>query len=711
MNDMNNSTDPSAGGGGDDENVVNWVALVVSLVALLGTVAQVLQQYYSSAAGYSNCGESVMGKWHESKQRKFRPAELRFEVLFETPVFFVCPRSNDKGPIPDTPIHFVDGTPKSLDETRALLAKEEAATLRQKVVGKAIHTADNERASWVTMLSHLQTMEKESYEWQQTHSKTGSPHSQPLAGSEQHTLVVALQAKRRSWDTMPSGVKKPYATTTMCHLLEIAAMMGIYWKEFDRSRERYRAEGNGYLLSGVHVPELGPTFTLYLTGQSRFEENRVIPVDEVKELCCGYVSTLFHESNIKNRRRIEFPNGEANDLQFLQLGSIDEIAETMVSIECNTDTAKYFRSADAKHTHLFPGSSIAPERWFSFRPALTRAVPFELMGMLGKTLHIRNTAFRMLPNPTPYHWDKNFFNLRKLVKEYGKKINDSEIDLPTEHEQIRQLILDTDTLVDALGRDRKSGTPGYFIPLLNTLHDMLDGCDAFLRHSDRKRDLVRMVVREHFQEVMKLINDRSDVDSDDRGMASSEKGLRAEHFDELTAASPELRQEVFMELYFFKVLDQVRERAVVSYTRQRTTRYAPSIMHSREGSINIKFDDDDGEPLRESPPSHHVHSPTVSLSPTSPSSLHAPFPSAPPPFLQAQASSGPSIHVEPPPGHGHHKPNEFDPTTMLDAEAAAIWCTLVFRMLCWLLLHDFNKKDVQMAKSELLGSRLPVYIT
>ena len=43
-------------------------------------------------------------------------------------------------------------------------------------------------------------------------------------------------------------------------------------------------------------------------------------------------------------------------------------------------------------------------------------------------------------------------------------------------------------------------------------------------------------------------------------------------------------------------------------------------------------------------------------------------------------------------------------------EVNDVWCTLVFRMLCWLLLHDFHKKDVQISKSELFGSRQPVYI-
>jgi hypothetical protein len=352
---MDNSTSTNNNGnGGNDEGIVNWVALVVSLVALLGTIAQVLQQYIASATGYSNCDETVMGKWHESKKRKFRATELRFEVQFETPVIFVCPATNDKGPIKDKPIHFVDGSNESLKNTRALLRKEEQEAQRQTLQDSGVHTADNERASWVMLLSELQSMEKESQEWQREQYNRGPPQSFKPVEFRSHTLAVAIQAKKRSWDTMPSGVKKPYATTAMCHLLEIAAMMGIYWKEFDRSRDRYRAEGNGYILTGTNLPELGVTFTLQICGKSRFQENRLIPVDEVKEMCCGFVSTLFQEDD-KDRRRIEFPNEDPKDLSFLQLASMDEIAETMVLIECNTDTANYFRSANTKHGHLFPG--------------------------------------------------------------------------------------------------------------------------------------------------------------------------------------------------------------------------------------------------------------------------------------------------------------------------------------------------------------------
>lgn len=240
--------------------------------------------------------------------------------------------------------------------------------------------------------------------------------------------------------------------------------------------------------------------------------------------------------------------------------------------------------------------------------------------MLGKTLHIRDSAFRMLPNPIPYHWDKNFFNIKGLATEYQKRISDSDADLP-QVPQIEKLRDDADTVVRALQADKKSMTPGYSIPLLNTLHDVLDGCDEFLREGDR--NLVRMVVREHFQEVLKMINDNSGADGD--GDAE-----RAVHFDDLTAASPKERQEVFMDLYFFKVLNQVRERAVMSYRARR-----------------VRF----------------------------------PLPD-----------------------------NGDDATISLEPQASAIWCTLVLRMVCWLLLHDFDQQDVQIPKSELLGSRLPVYI-
>lgn len=246
--------------------------------------------------------------------------------------------------------------------------------------------------------------------------------------------------------------------------------------------------------------------------------------------------------------------------------------------------------------------------------------------MMGKTLHIRNSAFRMLPNPTPFQWNKDAFDVYQLVMEFGKNITDSHLDL-LRVPQVSRLAEDTDTLVQALAQDVGTMTPGYSMPLLNTLHDVLDGCDSFITGSDR--DLVQPVIREHFQEVLRLINEEGRIAN--RGERSVRR--RAEHISELTAASPEERQEVFMDLYFGKVYGKVKERAVASYKRRK---------------------------------------------------------------LAGQcAQPAPAQDTQPP-----------DP----ESDASAIWCTFVLRMMCWLLLHDFDKRDIQVPKSELLGSRIPVYI-
>lgn len=400
---------------GSSDDKVETAALVISLVALIGTFLQVLQQYFASAAGYSNCQKSLTGGWLYTLRRKFRPNELRFEVLYKAPVIFVCRPDNKRGPVQHEPLRFLKGNDYSKwkawiwtqDEEEEPEAKEEQGLIlktwktwlrdkvRQFLRSKAIAwlwirqgqqqankqpqhhinrvlTADNEEATWLKLLRQINDMEKASTAWvskyhrqavRNHHEKKEMDHvddiheydkdadADPptvLPGPKQHTLVVALQPKPHSWDNMPASVKKPYAITTMCHIVEIAAMMGIYWKEFDRSRDKYRAEGNGYMLTGSTVPDLGLCFTFQISGKARFQDNRTIPVDGIKSLCFGYVPTIFQEE--EDIRRLD-----AKDPDELQLGSMPEIAETMVQLGCNTSTANYFKTTDAVHQHLFAG--------------------------------------------------------------------------------------------------------------------------------------------------------------------------------------------------------------------------------------------------------------------------------------------------------------------------------------------------------------------
>lgn len=303
--------------------------------------------------------------------------------------------------------------------------------------------------------------------------------------------------------------------------------------------------------------------------------------------------------------------------------------------------------------------------------------------MLGKTLHIRHSCFRMLPNPTPYHWDKKFFSLRKLMKEFRKAILNDDIVQPTA--QIFSLTNMAEKIIDQL-----LGDPLDFrIPLLEALREALDRCDEYL--TDKvSRELTLMVLREHFQQVLRMINEEEDGGEEEE---AGDRSAPLPRFDDLNSASPEERQQTFMDIYFAVVLQDVRQRAVTAFNRRKSTRYAPS-NHGRDPSVSstqsAPIPDVSGTSRSPSPqpPADWQHPdslgsiPLVSVSPANPRTLSDPT-------FQRIANI----------------------TESLETYATDIWCTLVFRMLAWLLLHDFHKKDVQIPKTELLGSRLPVYIS
>jgi hypothetical protein len=353
--------------------------------------------------------------------------------------------------------------------------------------------------------------------------------------------------------------------------------------------------------------------------------------------------------------------------------------------------------------------------------------------MLSKTLHIRNTCFRMLPNPTAYHWDKKFFSLRKLLQEYKKKVQDDDITLQTE--QVRCLT----RLAEKVESELQPGPRDFGIPLLDALHSAIDDCDLFLK-KHISRELITMVLREHFQEVLRMVNENNPTDGNaalnsDGGQAPTPTTAHGEQpgpssspvspvpggpgsrppprFADLNAASPEEKQETFMDIYFAVVLPRVMRQAVEAFRRRKTTRYAPS-HHGRDASTGSAYSATGTTP---------VQSPRPGPTPTT---LHETQSHGSGQMLQV----GLRVHIDDsstgiefghvrrsnsaPAGAGNDSPGHRAlrraDTETLDLQANNIWCTLVFRMLCWLLLHDFHKKDVQISKSELLGSRLPVYI-
>ncbi|KAL7765907.1 hypothetical protein ACKLNR_003823 [Fusarium oxysporum f. sp. zingiberi] len=714
----------------DPEVVVAIVALLVSLVALAATFMQVMQQYYASAAGYAQCNEKVMGKWALTKTRRFSWDELRFEVEFEAPVIFVSPPDNQHGPIRGAEIYFLDGSPKSLENTWSELDINPREEYANKTKRERIHTADNERASWTLLLSAVQRMEHESEKWQKSqyegmHKQVGPPNAQtqyhdlptnPPSLYDAHTMTVALQRKRKSWDTMPATVLRPYATTTMCHLIEMLAALGIYWKEFDRKRERYRAEGNGFMVIGEKVTDLGLMFTFSIYGRSRFEANRVIPVDQVKELCFGYVSTIY--SVLLDQRRLRFPEDDPENLAFLQLATREEISQTLIRIGCNNNAVRAFQDAGKHTSHLFP-------------------VSFEILGMLSRTFHIKNSMFTHIPNPTSDRWDKQSVSLVKVMEAYEDLV-------PTSLPGARRnpvIIEKIKKHVDQILAFNKDESVTEKMCTLKALHEAIDDCDQILTAKEpsgtvtpfaeqlgikvhesevqkKRREMVQDVLRSHIQEVLRLLNDGEDRSSDTQSL-HAEWSPATPHtrqdgqprvapigFEDMHEASPDERQHKFLEVYFHVIREKVIPRAARSTDRRTSLVGAPAGYGSRRaGTGRTQASSMRGIERASSPPPP-MPAPRLQTSVEN-------IPLGPMANGRPSMSSRPGSAVSDAYSLASEQPRLRLEAALYEQEVSHddVWCTLIFRMICWLMLHDFNKLDVQLSKSELLGSRMPVYIS
>lgn len=274
--------------------------------------------------------------------------EFRVEVVFETPVLFLAHPNNNRGPIQGRDIHYIDGTEKSYIDTKVLgpnaqMEADVQATTR-------VHTADDERASWVTLLSTLQREEKESRKWDETMRNTSPPPSEAFSTLNtppvpEYKLAVGIQRKTRSWDFMPAAITRPYATSAICHLVEMVAMMGMYWKVFDQTLWNLRAEGNGFILTSTNVQGLGVMVVFTATGKSTFLEDRTIPSELVKDLAFGTVPNIFDDSNYLKREE----NAQSLELVF---GSDKDVTATLESLGCTSQTLERYIH---DHKHMFSG--------------------------------------------------------------------------------------------------------------------------------------------------------------------------------------------------------------------------------------------------------------------------------------------------------------------------------------------------------------------
>ncbi|KAI1101136.1 hypothetical protein F4804DRAFT_22315 [Jackrogersella minutella] len=626
---MDNSTttgdDNTVGNTGmDSATLAGVVSTVISFVALIVSSIQLLYQYYTNvslnALGARNCNERVMGPWAKLTRRRWRWLELRFEIIFESPILFVAPAFNLRGPVPGRDIWYMDGSDKSYEDTLTPPHVDLGLLPRTTAVQHGV----NVEATWVLLLRTLQSMERESGKWQDIIRNTeGCEKPSPFTT---RTLAVAVQAQTLSWDFVPN-FKKPFATTTMCHIVEMAAMLGIHWTMWDPKVDRYRAEGNGCMLLGSFNADQGIVFQLVRHDKTEFREHRLIPHNSIKRFCFGFCPTLYFEDKhefVSEKGRSSGPMDPV--LPLLKLGSRQEIVETLMDIGCPMQVAEYFLIEDARVSHLFP-------------------VIFDVMGMLGRTISVEGYCYRMLPNPTVFRWDRRWFDTKRLLAAF--KVPFSTLtELYAASGAIPEPLCAITTALDSLTLHLETPDVKDYSPaLLETLRATVETIDGYLRDSPG-------------------------------GWESPSENIVLETISHHVAAVvADLRQRPswLIDMYpFSRANDGTNERNFMRFL----------FRHSRWAATH-QYGDLDG--------------------------------------LQRDrnadiAERGRPDVREPPP----------ETTEALDAEAMdyladepwgsdartrdVTWCLLVFRMLCWLQLHDFHRDDVMIPRSAIYGSRMPVYI-
>lgn len=336
--------------------------------------------------------------------------------------------------------------------------------------------------------------------------------------------------------------------------------------------------------------------------------------------------------------------------------------------------------------------------------------------MLSRIFHIENSNFTFLPNPTPHSWDKRSVSLPKMLEAFFAKTQ------PGGGEHNSPIIARYRTHITKILNYQGEEKALDRLLLLKSLHAAIDDTDEVLtartktqRHNghdtegdseksrdhhgpydqpsdaethDSRRELVQDVLRHHIQELLRLLNQQEDVNSDGQSYRTSGRALSPRPrlkmpirpFDDMDEAGPDDRQKILMDVYFDQIRPAVKLNALNAATNRRSSIVkSPLSVNSRPQSL-----------ARESIFKNRERSPSTRGNRVE--------------FADGKPKI--SVSVEETPEVAYE-----GSLADLDVSHDDIWCTLVFRMICWLMLHSFNKKDVQLPKSELLGSRMPVYIS
>lgn len=394
-------------------------------------------------------------------------------------------------------------------------------------------------------------------------------------------------------------------------------------------------------------------------------------------------------------------------------------------------------------------------------------VSFEILGMLSQTFHIPDTFYTYIPNPTPDVWDSRAVSLPMLVQAFKDHFQQNLPGRPRNRTVVAKLNSHLDEIIDRLEEDSTNAV-GTLLRY-RALHSAIASADEILTaksknsasshaelnnikppstkdetgkpskqhgpvgkvpglrletdHQRNRRIMVQDVLRSHIQEVLRLLNERDARAGDQRllvpeyGRPQSRGRARSAsisphpdagpNFEDMDEASPDERQHKMMEVYFQRIRRVAVPHAKESANRRASIIRSPIERRSSDGSLTSQAVVQDNTPV--SPTQLH---PLREVSNADEDDPGTPQPRNDAAVILKKLETGTDSTTE---KDDPIMPSKFPPIYLSLADEIVthddVWCALVFRMICWLMLHDFSKPDKQISRSELLGSRMPVYIT
>ena len=197
---------------------ISLIALFVSFIAIFLTLLQLVQQFVATANDYRHCSKRTVGGWSKGRSRRFKWNELRFEVLFTTPIIridlmrppsiiYAVPSENAQA--------FAGSTNLTSSELRSKSVSSSGAQFKQD---NQMYTSSQTPTPW--FLDTKGTVAEAKCTWLSLLNDVAITH-----------LKIDINKHSHSYDFMPDGVKKPLAQMDRKSFLTLMSLFQVSWQE------------------------------------------------------------------------------------------------------------------------------------------------------------------------------------------------------------------------------------------------------------------------------------------------------------------------------------------------------------------------------------------------------------------------------------------------------------------------------------------------